>query len=337
MLAYVFQVLNSKGYKNIATEEFSNVSELCAAILTNGIIVQAKRGLMKEYILKTESISSLKGKLDISESIKEQSFIKQQMVCQYDDFSTNSIMNKILKSTILLLLKSDISPTRKMGLRKLIGIFKGVDAIDLHRINWNMQYNKNNQTYRMLINICYFIFKGLIQTQTDGTTKIQNFIYEREMHRLYEKFILKYYQKEFPQIQTSAMQIKWSVDNGYVNMLPTMQSDITLSYNGKVLIIDAKYYNQALQQQFDNSKIRSGHLYQIFTYVKNMSAEMAKQADNVSGMLLYARTDEDVQPDNTYIMSGNKISVKTLDLNCDFSDISKQLNEIVKEHFGIYK
>ena len=50
-------------------------------------------------------------------------------------------------------------------------------------------------------------------------------------------------------------------------------------------------------------------------------------------MLLYARTDETIQPDNVYQMSGNKISVKTLDLNLDFSTIAAQLNAIVEEHF----
>ncbi|WP_336433283.1 hypothetical protein [Eubacterium pyruvativorans] len=38
----------------------------------------------------------------------------------------------------------------------------------------------------------------------------------------------------------------------------------------------------------------------------------------VSGMLLYAKTDEDLVPDNVYHMSGNQISVKTLDLNQEF-------------------
>ena len=50
-------------------------------------------------------------------------------------------------------------------------------------------------------------------------------------------------------------------------------------------------------------------------------------------MLLYAKTDEQIQPDDEYILSGNKISVKTLDLNCEFSKISDQLNEIVNEFF----
>ncbi|MEE1214932.1 MAG: hypothetical protein U0L04_08135, partial [Bacteroidaceae bacterium] len=56
-----------------------------------------------------------------------------------------------------------------------------------------------------------------------------------------------------------------------------------------------------------------------FTYVKNKDAEYGDAPHEVSGMLLYAKTDEQIQPDHVYHMSGNKISVRTLDLDCDFS------------------
>lgn len=35
---------------------------------------------------------------------------------------------------------------------------------------------------------------------------------------------------------------------------------------------------------------------------------------SVSGVLLYAKTDEKVVPDNEYMMGGSRICVKTLDL-----------------------
>jgi 5-methylcytosine-specific restriction enzyme subunit McrC len=66
-----------------------------------------------------------------------------------------------------------------------------------------------------------------------------------------------------------------------------------------------------------------------------MDSEFGDKPHKVSGMLLYAKTDETIQPDNTYQMSGNIISVKTLDLNLKFAEIAVQLNAIVKEHFGI--
>ena len=52
-------------------------------------------------------------------------------------------------------------------------------------------------------------------------------------------------------------------------------------------------------------------------------------------MLLYAKTEDDIQPNNVYQMHGNQITVKTLDLNLPFVDIKKQLDEIVKEHFSL--
>ena len=193
MLAYAFQVLSEQGYKNIATEDFNNTAELCAAILARGISTQVKRGLGKEYIPKTEALSSLRGKIDITESIKTQALQRKQLVCSYDEFSNNSNMNRIIKSTVLLLIRADITKARKKELRKLLVFFDDVDAIDLYSVNWNMQYNRNNQTYRMLISICYLVVKGLLQTQSDGTTKLMDFLDEQRMHRLYEKFILEYY------------------------------------------------------------------------------------------------------------------------------------------------
>ena len=131
-----------------------------------------------------------------------------------------------------------------------------------------------------------------------------------------------------------ASQIPWVLDDGFGTMLPIMQSDIMLTQGNKVLIIDAKYYTHTTQAKYDVHTLHSGNLYQIFTYVKNKDAEFGDEPHTVSGMLLYAATDEAIQPDNVYQMSGNQISTKTLDLNCEFSHIATQLNAIVDEHFG---
>ena len=334
MLSYSFSVLNEQGYKSIATEKFDNIAELMAAILVKGIATQLKRGLQKEYIGRTEELSLLRGKIDVSESVKTQTMLKSQMVCSYDEFSVNGLMNRILKSTVYLLLKSDISAKRKKELKKLMVFFADVE-LDLNIVNWNIQYNRTNQTYQMMISICYLVVKGLLQTNSYGNTKLMDFIDEQRMCYLYEKFILQYYKKEFPQLSVNASRISWQLDNGEDTLLPIMQSDISLQKDNTVLIIDAKYYSHTTQVKYDKHTLYSNNLYQIFTYVKNKDYEFRQQEHEVSGMLLYAKTDEDIQPDNVYQMSGNQISVKTLDLNLPFSDISRQLNDIVKIHFEL--
>ena len=335
MLAYAFQVLNEQGYRSIATEDFDNTAELCAAILIRGISTQIKRGLGKEYIPRTEALSSLRGKIDISETIKTQALQRKQMVCSYDEFSVNSYMNRIIKSTMLLLLRTDITKARKKEMRKLLVFFDEVETIDLFTVNWSMQYNRNNQAYRMLISICYLVVKGLLQTQSDGTKKLMDYLDEQRMHRLYEKFILEYYRKEYPQITANASQIPWQLDDDVSAMLPVMQTDIMLSHGEKTLIIDAKYYAHSTQIQYDKHTLHSGNMYQIFTYVKNKETELADRPHEVSGMLLYAKTDEDIYPENEYRMSGNRIEVRTLNLDGDFDMIKAQLDGIAEKYLGV--
>ena len=65
MLSYAFQALQAQNYKDLATEKFHNTAELCAAILDKGISVQLKRGLGRDYVPKSESLSTLQGKLDV--------------------------------------------------------------------------------------------------------------------------------------------------------------------------------------------------------------------------------------------------------------------------------
>lgn len=297
MLTYTFQVLNEDGYRNVATEQFNNVAELCASILTKGVSLQLKRGLDRDYISETETLSGLRGKIDITESIKTQTILRRQMVCTYDEFSVNTYMNRIIKTTMLKLLHADIDKTRKKEIKRLLVFFDEVQEMDVHTINWSQQYSRNNQTYRMLISICYLVLKGLLQTTTDGRTKLMQFVDEQRMCRLYERFILEYYRKEHPEITANASQISWQLDDDFSDMLPVMQTDIMLSQDSKVLIIDAKYYGHTTQVQYDKHTLHSNNLYQIFTYVKNKEYELRDKQHEVAGMLLYAKTEEEIQPD----------------------------------------
>ena len=330
MLAYAFSALTEQGYRAVATEDFDNAAELCAAILERGVSLQLKRGLGQEYVNRSEARSCLRGTIEVTESVKSQAIWRRQLVCSYDEFSVDTTMNRVIKATVALLVRADISRVRKQSLKKLMVFFADVRDIDLHRVDWNMRYDRNNRTYRMLMAVCWLVVKGLLQTQSDGATRMMDFFDEQRMCRLYEKFILEYFRREHPRLRASASFVEWALDDGMSEGLPAMRSDITLSARGRVLIIDAKYYAATMQRNFDKRSVHSGNLYQIFAYVKNKQAalERAGESVEVSGMLLYAATDEEVQPDFTYRMSGNQIGVRTLDLDRPFEEIRAQLDGI---------
>lgn len=335
MLSYAFQSLNQSEYESIDKEEFENIHNLFASILSKGIGRQLKQGLYKEYINMQEDLLVVRGKIDMPGTIKNRVAKKQSLNCEYDELSENNLLNQILKTTAFILIRhGSVKSEYRDDLKKKMLFFSSVDEIDPSGIRWSsIKFHRNNQAYRMLISVCQLVLEGMLLTTEDGVYKLASFIDDQRMHRLYEKFILEYYIIEHPMLKASSSQINWALDDGVGTMLPIMQSDILLEKGDIVLIIDAKYYSKTTQSQYDSHSLISSNLYQIFTYVKNKAEENKKDGHTVSGMLLYAATDESIQPDEKYQMSGNQISVKTLNLNTDFSDISKQLDSIVEEHF----
>lgn len=336
MLAYAFRALKMDEYDELAGEDFEHMHDLFAAILAKGIVRQVKQGLYREYLDRIEDLTTVRGKIHLQGTLRNRITKSQRISCQYDELSENNLHNRVLKTTSMILLRhGEVSESHRADLRKVMLYFSDVDEIEPAEIRWDaIRFQRSNVSYRFLLSICQLVLDGMLITTDKGERRLARLVDDQRMSRLYEKFILEYYATECDCAYASSPQIRWALDDGFGTMLPVMQSDIVLSKGSRVLIIDAKYYTHTMQQSFDVATIHSANLYQIFTYVKNKEAELADQEHEVSGMLLYAKTDEGIQPDGVYQMSGNQISVKTLDLNREFSEIAAQLDEIANAHFS---
>lgn len=337
MLSYAFQVLKQSNYEEVAAEEFEHVSDLFAAILAKGAAQQLKQGLYREYITRHETLSVMRGKLDMPGTICSKIQRRQKLACEFDELSEDNLYNQILKTTMHYLVRDKSADAdRKAQLNKVLVFFDGVTLLEPSGIQWGrLHYQRSNKNYEMLLNICYFVLDGMLQTTEKGEYKMASFS-DKYMARLYEKFILEYYRCHHGYLtEAKAAQVKWDLvggdDTSMIRFLPVMQTDIYLRKDDRVLIIDAKYYGKTLQQNFDKYTLRSGHIYQIFTYVKNQDRN---NTGKVSGLLLYAKTGEAATPDCTFNMGGNQIGAKTLDLNTDFRVIAAQLDKIAAEFFG---
>lgn len=338
MLSYAFQVLKQTDIEEVAAEEFKQVQDLFAAILAKGIARQIKQGLYREYREQKEDLTVMRGKLDLPKTFKHRVQRKQKLACVFDELTEDNIYNQILKTTIYYLLRDPgVDSRQKKALQKLGLFFDGVSLLNPLVIPWKrLYYQKGNKNYEMLLNLCFFVLEGMLQTTEDGNYKMAAFS-DEHMARLYERFILEYYRQHHGYLsEIKSARITWNLtgkhDPAALSFLPAMQSDIFLRLGEKILIIDAKYYGKTLQNYFDKQTLHSANLYQIFAYVKNQDK---KHSGKVAGLLLYAKTDEAITPDCAFTIDGNKIGAKTLDLSADFRVIRAQLDGIVKEYFGV--
>lgn len=267
MLSYAFQILKQEDYENVAAEQFEKIHDLFAAILVKGVSRQLKQGLYREYVPVKEDLSVMRGKLNINGTMNLQMQRKRQLSCEFDEFSENNIYNQILKTTIDRLVRADdVDAERRQALKKLLVFFGNVKLTQPDHIAWNrLIYQRNNRNYELLLNICYLVLNGMLQTTENGGYKLLAFS-DEHMERLYERFILEYYKQHHAELHPSAQHIKWNLtetpDNAMIQFLPDMRTDITLHKDGKTLIVDAKYYGKTLIQNYDKTSLRSAALCQ---------------------------------------------------------------------------
>ncbi len=328
MLSYAYQTLRHTGFDRVVSEDFDTIHDLFAAILARGVADQVRRGLCRDYTLREEPLSGLRGQIRLVPSIQQQTIPRGKLVCAYDVFTEDILHNQVLKSTMKMFLRhGDIRPENKKALRKLLLYFDDVREIDPGAISWNMlQYHRHNASYRTLIELCALAVKGLLLTTEKGSHRLATWLQDEAVHRLYEKFVLSYYQRHHPALAPRGAYVEWDLWNSPdLTHLPSMKTDVTLSKGKKRLIMDMKYYNRTMQASpyTDRRTFISNHLYQMYAYVKNSDPE---HTGNVAGVVLYAKTDEAVTPNEDFNLGGNTVSLKTLDLNLEWNAIAEQLD-----------
>lgn len=325
MLAYAFRDLTEQGIVSVRPEEFDNTAQLMAEIIIRGVSYQLKKGLFRGYESCTDELSSVRGRINMSETVNRCSHIRRKIVCDYDEYTDDTLLNRILRSTMLLLIRSDIKPRQVSELRRLVTYFGQVSDIALSEIRWNsLSYDRNSREYRLLMSVCRIICENMLHSTENGDMILADFG-EENLPKLYEKFILNYFAVHHKKLSPASSEIKWAFSESGSKLFPKMQSDIMLTNGNRRLIIDAKFYSHTTVQNYGKHSVHSHNLYQLFTYVMNESAAFS---GDVSGMLLYAKTDDDVIPSEGLSVNicGKAFAVRSLDLRGDFDSICRQLD-----------
>ena len=108
--------------------------------------------------------------------------------------------------------------------------------------------------------------------------------------------------------------------------IPVMYADVILDSPERRIILDTKYYKDALARGRGTGKLHSNNLYQLLAYLRNRQAKLSDGAKH-EGILLYPSVGEDF---NEWAMiQGHRIRFATVDLAADSAAIRQRLLQIV--------
>lgn len=320
MLSYTFVTLNNKSYNKCAVEEYKTMVDLFASILIKGIKSQFKRGVIRDYETINEVTHNVRGKIDIQSSINANYSITQKYACEVDELTINSKPNQMLKATLKLLLKSNVSPKIKREIKSILMIFSSVRDVNVSNINWNIHFNSSNQTYRLLLTICNLVVYGLDGVGDTNKNMLDNFFDEDSMCVLFKQFVIEYYRRHHKIYRLLSPNFEWNI-TGKINveLLPTLQADLYVSNYEKRVVILTRY---------NKTEIDKNDILLLNSIVKNIDTN---NTGDISGVLLYGATEQTQNSikNEKFSINKNKIIIKSIDLSDDFERVKNQLENII--------
>ena len=146
------------------------------------------------------------------------------------------------------------------------------------------------------------------------------------MAMVFENFVRNFYKKEQNQYKVRREDINWNIEitEGSKEYLPKMQTDITLENETAKIIIDTKYYKEALAKNFDTYKFKTQNMYQLYSYLSNVENKKEKK---LTGMLIYPQVNTNI--DFSGKQGKYEWRIKTVNLNENWENIHKRLLEII--------
>jgi 5-methylcytosine-specific restriction enzyme subunit McrC len=317
----------------VGEDDGYDLSDLYARLLIDGVDALLRRGLHRQYVGMEEEIPGIRGQLRFADSIRRDSFRHGRAVCSFDELDADILPNRILKAAMRRVLASR-TLDRKLAndLRKTLLRMHGVRDVPLTAAAFRtLVVHRNMARYRFLLFVSGLVLEHSVVNEEGGTATFLDLVRDKAaMNRLFEAFVRNFYAREVPGFRAGRTQLTWSfAEDESSGLFPVMKTDVPLESANRILIIDTKFYANALAlNAHEQDRLRSGHLYQMYAYMRHYPNPEGKP---ITGILLYPRTDRDL--DVSAISTQNRqdrIRFQTLDLARPWPQIHAELLGLLK-------
>ena len=370
LLCYAWGRVQERDTARLATlGGLSTVHDLLGKVLAGGVNHLFRRGIDRGYVERREDLAGIRGKLAVSETAKRALRARARVACDFEELSVDILPNRILRSSLHGLLRRGVTMDGRDALDRRVradvrSAYRRLDGISRTRLQRNtfgqVQLGGNRRLYHFLLSVCRLLYESSLVDETTGRTTFRDFRRdEATMWALFEEFVTGFYQREqrIYRVNPGGRRIQWD-DPGWAtdadrDRIPVMDADVILESPERRIILDTKYYSNALargrgraagigigpasgigtgsttgvRSASGTGKLHSGNLYQLLAYVRNRQATRPDGPPH-EGILLYPQVgDEALRADVR--LEGFRIQARTVDLARDWRLIHEEMLETV--------
>jgi len=317
----------------IAESVDTDLPDLVGQFLSREVMRRFRDSLSVGYESVTKEQSRVRGRIRHLETARKRSLSKGKIVVSYEvlthDNEVNRLARKALETVQNICSNKSIAQECASAIRRLE--LAGVQSSTARAVATVQARDKRDLR---MVSLAKLALSLQIPTQISGTSRLLDpEIRDEWIRKIYEKAVFSFYQLHLDsnvwKVEASK-KLNWQILNstpGFKNLLPGMRTDIEITnkLTSEKTVIDTKF-TSITNTHFDKEKFKSGHLYQIYAYLRTQ--EPLNPLDDplnagAAGILLYPTVDAEYTESAS--VQGHKISMVTVDLMQESSLITSRL------------
>ncbi len=341
MLLYAWhETPRSPYWQRVIVEQAPTLDALFAFSLSHLIQQRLRIGLGCSYMPEQQTLRGIRGRIQLTQSLKQRSFEKGQAACQFEQYSINALKNQIVRTTLFRLAQvGKFGPDRRSdeelrhSLRRLVHALDGIDLIELTpELIHRQQTERHDRDYRLMLAICDLVVQRQMPTEDAGRYYVSPLERDRlVLHRVFETFVANFYRQHLAQWKILPQKtLTWheKEPNPY---LPTMKPDLMLQEKptGQLIVLDTKFTAKSLvDNRWGKAMFNSSHLYQLYTYLSTQE-HLSTSHERAAGILLYPAVREELS--EVVELPRHKMRIECVNLAAPWLQIEQRLLDMLLE------
>ena len=310
ILIKMLKTLKNSPFKNLSVANLKSskipLFEIFISMFLEELTVLVRNGIKSDYISKEENLKFLKGKLKISEQIKYNTIHKERFFVQYEEFISNRVENRLIKTTLQFLYNKSKLNKNQQRIREFLFVFDEIEISHNIKTDFSkIKLNRQMKDYEQVLLWC----KTFLLENSFSPYKGNDIAFALlfDMNLLFESFVYSYLKKSsnFQDIKSQDKTHHLAYENGIGRF--RLKPDIVI--NGGKIIADTKW--KILSEDKAYNGVLQDDMYQLYAY--------GTKYDNCEKIYLIYPFDELIIK-NSY----NYFKNKELKLDILFFDVYKK-------------
>ena len=325
--------------------------EALIRIFAQRLFEELGRGVEHGYVQREENLGVLRGKLLFSPHIRHNAARRERLFCGYEEFLSDTPMNRIFRAACLRLLEVSRIPGTQERLTHCLMMLDGVSDTEISAADFDkVTLNRQNERFRAVFNFCRLILTGHSPAATTG--KASSFSLFFDMNVVFESYIAEMIRRHvltgdlsdvhcYPQsrrrlrhlVYEPHQQLPHDYDpERHGKKTYALKADLLLEGRGTTMVLDTKW--KTLTTKKSRQGVSGGDLLQLFAYATRYRA--------TNNMLLYPRLEGLKEQEFHLPLSDDglqRIQVRFVELRRDLqaerADIVDELRRLVASPFQV--